>query len=520
MRYLVAASVALALAAPLPAQEPALAGTWKLSFLEKDRLHTFWLVKLDAKDGKLGGSVETVQMGIPKTTLQGVKKAGDLFHLSMKLPNGIAFEFEGKLPPADKKIYGSFRRVGNPPTPAVLEATTAKDRAGIEKEQVLRAPGEPTSFALALDLLGGAKAAGLSAKDVAAVVAATRKGAEKYGPRWQAQYTVRVLEALQDQPEYKELALDLAKDVPAADRLGVLSALAAALRDAKQLDEAKALEQQVDQLETAAYAEHRKHGFEFKVDKAARKGAGTRAVLVELFTGAQCPPCVAADIAFDAVEQAYAPKDVVLLQYHVHIPGPDALTTPASEARFEHYAAKFGDDVGGTPAILFNGKPAAGGGGGPDDAAEKFAEYRGVLDKLLAQPGNVRIDARATRAGDKITVKATVKDVDKPGDKVRLRFALVEDWARYKGRNGTLYHHRVVRAMPGGVKGFAVAKAETEASATVDLTELRQELTKFLATTKLPDTQRPMRLRDLHVVAFVQNDATFEVLQAVDVPVE
>ena len=88
------------------------------------------------------------------------------------------------------------------------------------------------------------------------------------------------------------------------------------------------------------------------------------------------------------------------------------------------------------------------------------------------------------------------------------------------GRNGTLYHHRVVRAMPGGAKGFAVAKAEAEASATVDLSELRQELTKFLATTKLPDTQRPMRLHDLHVVAFVQNDATFEVLQAVDVPVE
>ena len=38
---------------------------------------------------------------------------------------------------------------------------------------------------------------------------------------------------------------------------------------------------------------------------------------------------------------------------------------------------------------------------------------------------------------------------EKPGEKVRLRLALVEDWVRYKGTNGLQYHHRVVRALPG-----------------------------------------------------------------------
>ena len=40
---------------------------------------------------------------------------------------------------------------------------------------------------------------------------------------------------------------------------------------------------------------------------AGRKGKSDRAVLVELFTGAQCPPCVAADMAFDALPQTYKP---------------------------------------------------------------------------------------------------------------------------------------------------------------------------------------------------------------------
>ena len=56
--------------------------------------------------------------------------------------------------------------------------------------------------------------------------------------------------------------------------------------------------------------------------------------LVELFTGAQCPPCVAADIAFDAeAVKSYKAADVVLLQYHLHIPGPDPLTNADSEKR-------------------------------------------------------------------------------------------------------------------------------------------------------------------------------------------
>ena len=64
------------------------------------------------------------------------------------------------------------------------------------------------------------------------------------------------------------------------------------------------------------------------------KDANKVAVL-ELFTGAQCPPCVAADVAFDALEKSYKHTDLILLQYHMHIPGPDPLTNPDTMLEIE-----------------------------------------------------------------------------------------------------------------------------------------------------------------------------------------
>ena len=108
-------------------------------------------------------------------------------------------------------------------------------------------------------------------------------------------------------------------------------------------------------------------------------------------------------------------------------------------------------------------------------------------------------------------------------EKMKLRIALVEDWARYKGRNGLSYHHQVVRAFPGGVGGLTLSKKDAQQTADVDLEELRKGLTKYLDNAAkeepFPDSQRPMRFRNLSVVAFVQNDATQEILQAVQVAV-
>ena len=53
-----------------------------------------------------------------------------------------------------------------------------------------------------------------------------------------------------------------------------------------------------------------------------------RLVLAEVFTGAGCPPCVGADLAFDAAMERYSPKDVAVVMYHEHVPRPDPMTNP------------------------------------------------------------------------------------------------------------------------------------------------------------------------------------------------
>jgi hypothetical protein len=107
---------------------------------------------------------------------------------------------------------------------------------------------------------------------------------------------------------------------------------------------------------------------------------------------------------------------------------------------------------------------------------------------------------------------------------VKLRLALVQEWARYPGGNGLSYHSRVVRALPGGADGFALTKKSGKHTATVNLDELRKELKKYLEGVEkrrpFPTAQLPLHFRDLRVVAFVQDDATQEVLQAVEVAVK
>jgi hypothetical protein len=61
-----------------------------------------------------------------------------------------------------------------------------------------------------------------------------------------------------------------------------------------------------------------------KVDAPPYKASKTRTgrvVLAELFTGAGCPPCVAADLAFEAALERYSPDDIAVLVYHLHLPG-------------------------------------------------------------------------------------------------------------------------------------------------------------------------------------------------------
>lgn len=522
-----AITLGLLLAIPGFAGDDGLTGNWKLSIFDGGQQISFWLLNIESKDGKLKITAEPLK-GAPKVEIKDLKQTGDTFSLRFQAniqKSTVAFDYEGKLPkPGAKKILGSFSQGGST-VPAVLEATTAKNSFELDRELLLRAPSDPKAMVAVFDLIDGATANKVDAKDLQEWVNSSLKAAELYGPRFQFQHQLRMLDGLQEQKVYQAVAVETARKIgkdlgaklPADAQLQLLTIVADILRKGDQKEEAKAFEPRLDKLEGVAYAEHVKDALNFKTDKfAGRKAKTSRAVLVELFTGAQCPPCVAADMAFDGLEKTYGPGDVVLLQYHVHIPRPDPLSNFDSDARYEYYLDV--KKARGTPSSLFNGKPAVTGGGFRDDAPEKYKEYCETVNKLLDSPDSVKLSASAVKDGDKINITAKVQDLDKPGDKVRLRLVLVEDWVRFKGSNGLQYHHRVVRTMPGGAKGFTLKQKDFEQTAQVDLEKLRKTLNKYLDE-DYPEGSRPLRLRNLHVVAFVQNDDSNEVMHAIDVPV-
>ena len=86
------------------------------------------------------------------------------------------------------------------------------------------------------------------------------------------------------------------------------------------------------------------------------------------------------------------------------------------------------------------------------------------------------------------------------------------------------FHHRVVRALPGGAAGTAVKEKSFKKTVDVDLAEVRKNLTRYLdefaAERPFPNPDRPMDFAHLKVIALVQNDATGEILNAAEFEIE
>ena len=321
---------------------------------------------------------------------------------------------------------------------------------------------------------------------------------------------------------YFEVARDAEKALPAAAtdemKARALARLAATAREAGKADVAKDAAARAQALEAKLDEEYHHKVPPFKPESfAGRKDPkADRVVLMELFTGAQCPPCVAADVGFDALLQTLKPTELIALQYHLHIPGPDPLTNPATLARQQYYGA----EVRGTPSTFFNGQSQAGGGGPMGNAENKFNEYRRIITSQLDESKGATIDLQARRLGDEVRITAAAEAKGKAAKPV-LRLALVEEQVKYVGGNNLRFHHHVVRALPGGPDGKPLKNGRVQVEQTVDLGELRRSLQKYLDDHgSFPNPLPPIELKGLSVVAFVQDDDDHKVLHAVSVPLD
>lgn len=244
---------------------------------------------------------------------------------------------------------------------------------------------------------------------------------------------------------------------------------------------------------------------------------GTRIVLCELFTGSECPPCVGADAATTALEATYKKSELIVLRYHQHIPGPDPLANDDTQERMESYQAQ------GTPSLFINGRQFAAAGGFMPEVPRSYKMLRSLIDPYLREKIDLKINLTASAAEGKVSVGAVAAGLKNFPDHVRMRLALTEDKIPFVAGNGIRTHEMIVRAMPGGAKGVGPAEGKLAYEEEIDLSRLKAQLLRQLKRVEgevaAPFPQKPLDLKALHLVAFLQDQRTGEVLQAAAIPV-
>jgi hypothetical protein len=541
---------------PVTAADTPFKGTWKMTVTDSGSDLILALLRVEGNDA--APTVTVVDNGIPEI-FQDVKVEavrGDAAGLRFTLvARGNAYRFAAARSRSDPKVLLGSVQIQNQLMPIVLERTNdteidprnvvkktpgtegIKELRGAEPDRqdelfkglVEKYPERPVLVLASREILLARTKNAAAPNKLKPAADAYLKSAALFGPELELHAAVEAARFLNDMDKGgPALAIDYARkaermlpaDAPASRKAEVLKTLAAVLKKNNRADELKTVQARLAKLEDDLDAEFKKTAVPFKPEGfPGRKSNSQRACVVELFTGAHCPPCVAADVAFDALPLRYSPKDVILLQYHLHIPQPDPLTGEASQKRGDAY------NVDSTPTVFLNGKSGPSLGGRKADAEDRFGTLSKAIDEALETTSPVNLSMAVARTGDSITINAESKWLDgKAGDKLRLRLVLVEETARYSGNNGQRLHHHVVRAFPGGIDGFAFQDEKVKQSVRVVLSDVRRQqdefLTKQTKEMRFLDDARPLEMKQLKIVALVQDDASGEILQALqsDVP--
>jgi hypothetical protein len=236
-----------------------------------------------------------------------------------------------------------------------------------------------------------------------------------------------------------------------------------------------------------------------------------KTVLAELFTGSECPPCVAADLGFDGLLKAFPSKYLVVLEYHLPIPRPDPMASYATQQRGIQYA------VNSTPNVFFDGEARRSGGGARGAAEAKFKDFAAEIEARVYEAPGVKVSVKASLRGDKVAVEFKT---DKPVAAADYHLVLAQKEERFRGSNGLLFHKMVVRdfltlgeaARRDGKAELDIARAEAEAARYLQDNEKERSFTFKEKKFAVDRTQL--------VLAFVVQDrATKKVLNAAAVDV-
>jgi predicted heme/steroid binding protein len=292
-----------------------------------------------------------------------------------------------------------------------------------------------------------------------------------------------------------------------------------------------------------------------------------RTVLLELFTGSACSPCVGADLSIEAVLDAYPRSEVVVLTFDEHIPDPDPLANPDSVARGQVY------DIVGTPSFVFDGVLQDLYGANRDESRELHDKLAKLVEAYASLPSGVELklsadaasggvsqihahaigqlpntsevakmiaakpksDEPATaapKAGTKAPPADAMPAAAAPAEpQLVVNFAFVEDEIRYSGENGIRFHRMVVRALAKPAdSGFRVTAGDNfSLDASFDLAAISGALRTYLDDYeqhndrfgKITFISKDTTIRPSHlaIAAWVQDSVSHRVLQAAFIPV-
>jgi hypothetical protein len=235
--------------------------------------------------------------------------------------------------------------------------------------------------------------------------------------------------------------------------------------------------------------------------------------LMELFTNINQEQTQAAQLAFEGLAGFYELADTVCVQYHLD----DVLSTDSAVAR----AAWYGVET--VPAAFFDGMGPITAGGNEDAAARVFSTYRDKSMRPRSPEDAPEIRGEARWRNDNLEVGVEVGGVEGTS-LLGLHVLLCERSVMAIGANRQLLHKNVVRAALTPPEGEPLGEGpmffEGGRSA------IQQRLRQRIAAQFTDDSGRPamepvwIDPAACVVVAFVQNQASHEVLAATTFAVE
>ena len=187
------------------------------------------------------------------------------------------------------------------------------------------------------------------------------------------------------------------------------------------------------------------------------KARTDRVVLAELFTGAGCPPCVGADLAFEAALERYSsdgPRAARVSPAHSAAGPDDQPVDPDAEGVLRR---------AGHADVLHRRRATSTSAAARRRAPESVrGDVRPVVDKRLEVKPGADIDVKAHEdrrqgRGDERQIGKAKRQAGRkprrparrPTRKLGCQVALVEEMVHYTGENGVRFHPMVVRSLAG-----------------------------------------------------------------------